>query len=259
MENGMLKLLILLILLLSFPDETFQFNFRKEKLQFQSFLSKRLHKLPLSKQNAGEIEKPSFLESFIKSQYEISLGAGIMGLVLILLNRSIVWNDGGISVDSFNAVSDIRSRADLIAAIGCTGLLLNIFSDSSEFNFINKEVIDKNIRERDKIALVGHYLAKPLFTALPSLTEVEQERLSWLFEAIQASIPTVTSAHCFDIDRLTVKGVIGVVNLQATQSLLEPDQSDLKSTAKILQSPIAKNEELYLPDLQVSARYVCSR
>ncbi len=246
-----MKLLILLILFLSFPDGTVQFNFRKEKLQSRSLLSKWPHKLALSKQNSGEIEKPSLLESFIKSQYEISLGAGIMGLVVILLNRSIVWNDGGFSFDSFNVVSDIRSRADLIAAIGCTGLLLNIFSDNSEFNFINKEVIDKNVRERDKIALVGHYLAKPLFTTLPSLLEGDQERLSWLFEAIQASSPTITSAHCFDIDRLAVKGVTGVVNLQTTQSLLDRDQSNFKETAKILQSTIEKNEELYLPDLQV--------
>ena len=78
------------------------------------------------------------LASFLASP-ALSIGAGVGGIMVLLVNRL-----------SLDLVSDVQSRADLIAVIGCSALLLNVLSEQ-----------DITARSRDPVPLVGYAMPSP--------------------------------------------------------------------------------------------------
>eukprot|EP01031_Cornospumella_fuschlensis_P035615 gene35615-43193_t len=79
----------------------------------------------------------------------VSLGAGVGGLIIILVNRLMAMS--ALPETALGVVSDIQSRSDILAVMACSAVLLNALSDQ-EFA----------TRERDVIALVGILSTTPI-------------------------------------------------------------------------------------------------
>jgi Cofactor assembly of complex C subunit B, CCB2/CCB4 len=155
----------------------------------------------------------------------VSIGAGLGGMILVLVNRL------GMDLES---VTDIQSRADIIAVIGCSALLLNILSE--------QEITARN---RDPVPLVGFALKDPLIAdSVPTATK---SALDWCIRAVLANTP-VTSVHIISGDSVLARG--GVIGSGDDRS-----SSALQNVAKmpILQKAMQLGEEVYLPDLQVNS------
>lgn len=118
----------------------------------------------------------------------ISIGAGMAGFIVLLVNRLFLLD---------SAVPDAQSRADIISVIACSALLLNVLSES-----------DIVARDREPVALVGKSLSQPLILldnivnnnnnnklgqSNPNVL-INGERIAWLINTILSSTPS-SSVH----------------------------------------------------------------
>lgn len=151
-----------------------------------------------------------------------SLTAGGVGVMIILFNRL------GIDLDK---VTDVQSRADILAVVACSAVLLNALSET-----------EVEARERDAVALVGYSLRKPLVAS----TRTERaSSLEWLSRTLLNTTPA-TSVHLIDADGCVAcrAGVVG----QGDD--LDREAIDMGSRP-ILGKCLSQREEVYLPDLQI--------
>eukprot|EP01038_Epipyxis_sp_PR26KG_P004717 gene4717-6621_t len=166
------------------------------------------------------VSKSTSISSIFKNN-NISLIVGLLGLLIILMNRIIIGE-----------VSDIQSRADLLSVFACSGLLLNVLSE--------QEVTEK---EREKVALVGYSLNQPIFDENNEKT-ISKSSTLWLINSLLKSNP-VTSIHVLYNDRFVAMGGIIASNKANNFSPISISEK------KILKESIANDEEVYLPDLQI--------
>lgn len=107
-----------------------------------SSMTPRLHRIRqrarASAAGDDSMDSPPSLASLLASP-ALSIGAGVGGMALLLGNRL-----------SLDLVSDVQSRADLIAVIGCSALLLNVLSEQ-----------EITARSRDPVPLVGYAMPRP--------------------------------------------------------------------------------------------------
>lgn len=160
----------------------------------------------------------------------VSLGVGVAGILLLLVNRLSL---------SLDIVSDAQSRADIVAVLACSALLLNVLSDQ-----------EIETRERDKVALVGFAISStaPLVSAEASTSF--RTAAEWLVDAIMSCTPA-TSVHIISSTGKieAAAGVVASTKEKLLQLQLTPQG------CKILKEAIDKREEVYLPDIQV--QYKC--
>ena len=152
----------------------------------------------------------------------LSIGAGAGGMILLLINRL------GLDV---MMVSDVQSRADIIAVIGCSALLLNVLSEQ-----------DISARNRDPVPLVGYALKVPLIAEgmLPSVSSA----ISWCINTVLQTTP-VTSVHIIEGSKVLGRG--GVIGSGDDRTSILQNIEKMPILGKTLQL----GEEVYLPDLQV--------
>ena len=165
----------------------------------------------------------SSLAESIKSS-SLSIGAGCMGIFILLANR--------LSVD-MERITDVQSRADIISVIACSALLLNVLSEQ-----------DIVARDRDPVPLVGFALRTPLIDT-EVLTAAEQEITRWYITSILDATPA-TSVHV--IHQGLVVGRGGVVGQGDSRTLRLSEAWD---RMPIVQRTLSGGEEVYLPDLQI--------
>jgi hypothetical protein len=177
------------------------------------------HQMMSIEDNDESTSLATFLESPI-----LSIGAGVGGIVLLLINRLGL---------GFDIISDVQSRADIIAVIGCSALLLNVLSEQ-----------DITARNRDPVPLVGFALKSPLIAE--DLNPKLKVAVEWCVNTILQTTP-VTSVHVIS-PASTVwgrGGVVGQGDDRTTSSLKGIDKMP------ILQKTLKLSEEVYLPDLQI--------
>ena len=150
----------------------------------------------------------------------IGLGAGVGGLLILLINRF-----------TLSDISDIQSRADIIAVVSCSALLLNALS--------NQEI---EAKDRDPVPLVGYALNRCVSDDnLPALVK---ESIAKCCEA------TLTSTPCKSIFVLWDGRVVARAGIIGSAEYAKIDVMDLKRMP-ILQKSMSDGSEVYLPDLQV--------
>jgi hypothetical protein len=147
---------------------------------------------------------------------------GVAGLLALLLNRI-----------QLETVSDVQSRSDIIGVMSCSALLLNLISE-------------KNIdaKSRQPVALYGHSLKSPIF--FPDLKYNEKYCITWIMDAIMETKVVTSVCIIKDFD------LIGAVGVVATPHILKNFKIENKP---ILKKVLHSNEEIYLPDLQVTCIY----
>ena len=152
----------------------------------------------------------------------LSIGAGVGGMILLLINRL------GLDV---MMVSDVQSRADIIAVIGCSALLLNVLSEQ-----------DISARNRDPVPLVGYALKNPSIAegTLPSVSSA----ITWCINTVLQTTP-VTSVHIIEGSKVLGRG--GVIGSGDDRTSILQNLEKMPILGKTLQL----GEEVYLPDLQV--------
>lgn len=179
------------------------------------FKYKRNQKLQLYDNKVGS------LVSIIRDP-GLSVGAGLAGLVILVVNRFI-------AIDTLE-VSDLQSRADLLSTIACSSLLLNVLSES-----------DIVARDRDPVALFGYALKEP---KVLTNNEKEKELVKWIIQTILNNTPA-TSVHVIRNKQFIGRG--GVIGNDDDLNSLKLEIENMKILTKALQN----NEEIYLPDLQI--------
>ena len=154
----------------------------------------------------------------------LSIGAGVGGILLLLINRLGL---------GFDIISDMQSRADIIAVIGCSALLLNVLSEQ-----------DITARNRDPVPLVGFALKNPLIA--DDLSPSLKAAVEWCINTILQTTP-VTSVHVLSPTSAVWGrgGVVGQGDDRTSSSLKNSDKMP------ILQKTLKLSEEVYLPDLQI--------
>lgn len=169
----------------------------------------------------------------LASSSDVSLGAGVAGLFIILFNRVFLADFANeVSTDSLAMVaSDIQSRSDILSLMACSALLLNVLSDQ-----------DFTTRERDMVALVGYAFKTPY---LASKAGNIASQLTWLLSSV-TKIEPVTSVHVFDND-FNLLGTSGVSHSSFSRNI----PSAILEKSPILTQALDANQEVYLPDLQV--------
>lgn len=174
----------------------------------------------------------------VASASDVSLGAGVAGLFIILFNRVFLADFANeISTDSLAmAASDIQSRSDILSVMACSALLLNVLSDQ-----------DFTTRERDKVELVGYSFKSPYLA--PKAGAIS-DQLTWLLTSV-TKIEPVTSVHVFDGD-FNLLGASGVVHSSFSRNI----PSSILEKSPILTQALDENQEVYLPDLQVCYRVI---
>ena len=166
-------------------------------------------------QDAGPSAKDWLLDQ------NVSLGAGVAGMLLLLVNRLTV---------PLETVSDVQSRSDIISLIACSALLLNVLSE--------QEIVTK---ERESVALVGYALTAPIVQQ--SLSMQAQDASKWLINSILSSCP-VSSVHILHGNQIVGAGGVVAFDDEKLPAL------DLGANS-IISKALTKTEEIYLPDLQV--------
>lgn len=221
----------------------------------------RLNPLKATSQPARRDSTMDFLKFSVSP--EVSLGAGLAGLFIVLFNRLFLADaqiDPLTSDPMALAASDIQSRSDILAVMACSGLLLNVLSE--------QDIVTK---ERDKVALAGYSIAAPWIASKGKVDTVHdadrdlddrRNKLRWLLRSLlpanksnETSINSnlITSVHIFDRN-LQLVAVSGVVSIACAQQILRrnsPMDASLDPTS-ILRQALDENREIYLPDLQVS-------
>ena len=173
-------------------------------------------------------EGPSLSKLF--SSPILSIGAGAGGMILLLINR--------LSQDVM-MISDVQSRADIIAVIASSALLLNVLSEQ-----------DISARNRDPVPLVGYALKNPLIAEglIPSVSSA----ITWCITTVLQTTP-VTSVHIIEGSKVLGRG--GVVGSGDDRSSILQNIEKMPILGKTLQL----GEEVYLPDLQVrNFVYACA-
>ena len=161
----------------------------------------------------------SFIQSLKTNTF--SLATGSLGITLLLVNRISIGLEG---------VSDLQSRADLLAVVACSAVLLNALSET-----------EIEARDREAVGLVGYSLRKPVvFTPKND----GGNEIEWLCNTVVGPTPA-TSLHIID-SQGKVSCRAGVVGMGDT---LEDDNIDI-TNMPILQKAL-NGEEVYLPDLQI--------
>ena len=166
---------------------------------------------------------PSLLQSV--QNPGLSIGAGITGVFVLLVNRLCV---------DLDKVTDVQSRADIISVVACSAVLLNVLSES-----------DIEARDRQPVPLMGYALPSPLLAGDETLNTVQRKTALWAIEGILKTTPA-TSVHIVRDKKHVVArgGVVGVQDNRAPSFTLDAKMS-------IFDKAIADREEVYLPDLQI--------
>ena len=154
-----------------------------------------------------------------------SLSAGVVGVTLILFNRL------GIDLDK---VTDVQSRADILAVVACSAVLLNALSET-----------DVEARNRDPVGLVGYSLRRPLMAPQRAAEAAVVDRLEWVSTSLLRSTPA-TSIHLIETDG-TIACRAGVVGSGDNLDNFALNTSGMPILNKVL----IQSEEVYLPDLQI--------
>lgn len=156
----------------------------------------------------------------LNSKGSTGLLVGSAGLITLLLNRLYT---------GLEAVSDGQSRADLIAVVATSGVLLDWLS--------NQEV---QRRERDPVPLAGYALRAAEIS--PTVQETARPVMKWLTDSILA-INFISSVHVVLNKEFIVRnGVIGYDDRNATYDIAK---------FPILADAISSRKQVYLPDLQI--------
>lgn len=221
----------------------------------------RINPLKATSQPARRDSTMDFLKFSVSP--EVSLGAGLAGLFIVLFNRLFLADaqfDPLTSDPMALVASDIQSRSDILAVMACSGLLLNVLSE--------QEIVTK---ERDKVALAGYSIATPWIASKRKVDTVHDadrdlddrlNKLRWLLRSLlpanksnETSINSnlITSVHIFD-HNLQLVAVSGVVSIACAQQTLKRNSTVEASQdpTPILRQALDENREIYLPDLQVS-------
>jgi hypothetical protein len=180
----------------------------------------------------GGVEK--FLD--VASQRDVSIGAGVAGLLIILFNRLFLTDFDYQQVEqmanNIGTVSDIQSRADLLGMMASCALLLNALSEQ-----------DIATKAREKIPLMGYTLTTPYINPIiPHSTQ-----LSWLMTSLLSVSSSLSSVHVIDYES-TLLAAYGVCHLSFQQQI---PLTISTSTSPILRQAYDENREIYLPDLQI--------
>lgn len=153
---------------------------------------------------------------------------GLVSLLVILINRLSV---------SFDLVTDIQSRADIIAVISTSAVLLNAISEQ-----------DITTKERSEVALVGYALKSPWIAKDLSSINFE-DNIRWIITTCLSSMK-LHSVIVISNDMIIGRG--GVVSNEEINSMNTMVSSPLNIVnMPILRDVVQSNKELYLPDLQI--------
>lgn len=204
-----ISLIIILLLGLVNGIVAFQRSLSSSRLQ--------LSQSRISMVAKGESDMPLSIKS-----PELSIGAGVAGIFILLANR--------LSVD-MEKITDVQSRADIISVVACSALLLNVLSEQ-----------DIVARDRDPVPLVGFALRSPIIDS-EQLPSFQQTISKWYINSILQATPA-TSVHIIRTRMVVGRG--GVIGQGDNRS-----NNVLDSRMTILEKVLQGDEEVYLPDLQI--------
>eukprot|EP01041_Mallomonas_annulata_P011988 gene11988-25107_t len=150
----------------------------------------------------------------------IGIGAGVSGMIILLINRF-----------SMTDVSDIQSRADIIAVVACSALLLNAVSSQ-----------DIEARDREPVALAGYALKSPITN--DNIPDAAKDSIVWATQGILKNTPS-TSVHV-----IWNREIIGRAGVVGSGDNLKSNKI-VTNNRPILESCLGGSTEVYLPDLQI--------
>lgn len=186
-----------------------------------------IHKIQKYQKRFG-LEKSMLLRlkpTSILSDPIISIGAGVTGMMILVFNRFSL-------IDV--VVTDIQSRADIVAVLACSALMLNALSNQ-----------DIETRNRDPVSLVGIAVNGVVVNNNLFMNQTVKT-MKLVSEAILQETPCKSMIVIWE-DR--VVGFSGVVSPSVNNNTLGFKLP--LETMPILSKALKSTEEVYLPDLQI--------